>query len=118
MRDRNSDDLTSWEQAFVELNDKLGNEVWGIRQEPNGNKGFRLRVYINEESWEEKVLEETNGTLDGQPLVFTVYDQDEYTLDQARRAMNEDLRRKAEEYAEETETATRDPDGDVQGDSR
>lgn len=116
MRDRNSDDLTSWEQAFVELNEKLGNNVWGVSIEGDGAGGERLRIYINHEEFEKEVLEETNGTLDGHSLVFTVYDQYDYALKQSKKAMSEDLKRKIEEYAE-TETTSRGTDGDVQGDS-
>lgn len=117
MRDRNSDDLTSWEQAFVSLNEKLGNDVWGVRQEPNGSGGFRLRIFINNASLKDKVLEETKGTLDGHALVFTIYSQSDYALSESRRAGSEKMNGKAEEHAK-TETATRGTDGTMQGDSR
>jgi len=116
MRDRNSDDLTSWEKAFVSLNEKLGNNVWGIRQESDGSSGFRLRIYINDESLEDEVLKETNGILDGYSLVFTVYDQHDHALAESTRAMNDVLQRKVEEHAK-AEATTHSTDGDVQGNS-
>lgn len=116
MRDRNSDDLTSWEQAFVELNEKLGNEVWGVRQESDGSGKFRLRIFINHDSHKQKVLEETNGILDGHSLVFTTYNQGEYALSEARRLKSEELTKKEENHAK-AETTTCSTNGDVQRDS-
>jgi len=120
MRDRNSDDLTDWEKSFVELNEKMGNDVWGIQSESDGSGGIRLRVYISHESFESKVLEETNGILDGHSIMFTVYSQYDYALLESGRAMSEDLKKRIEEYAENTkaEGPTSSIDGDVQGDSR
>lgn len=102
MNNRAYEDLEQWEQAFYDLNMKLGNEVWGARLEGDGATGSRMRVFINSAEWEEKVLQETNGVLAGHPLVFTVYSQEEHS----RKLQEKEILEKEEEYVEATTTST------------
>ncbi len=117
MNGRKYDELKAWEKAFYDLNKKIGNDVWGARLEADGSGKFRMRVFISHESFKAEVLKETGGSICDHPLVFTVYEQDAHALSVSRRAMNEDLRKKAEEYAKSTlqygEDATRSTDGDL-----
>lgn len=78
MKNRAYEDLENWEQAFHDLNMKLGNEVWGACLERDVASKTRMRVFIHSEGWKEKVLQETSGRIVGYPLVFTVRSQDEY----------------------------------------
>ena len=92
MKNRKYEDLEKWEQAFFDLNKKIGNDAWGARLEGSGtSESYRLRIFMNNASVEEKILKETNGFLEGHPLVFTVYTQEAYSLREHRQTFHEAL---------------------------
>jgi len=96
------EDLEQWEQAFTDLNKKVGNEVWGARLEGSGQGGkFRLRIFINNMEVKAQVLKETNGVLGGHPLVFTLYTQESHSQRMLGRALKKTvIRKKVKDLAE------------------
>lgn len=105
MDGRTYEELSLWEKAFYDLNAKIGNDVWGASLEGDGTGGRRMRVYINKEELEAKVLTETKGTIAGYPLVFTVLNQDHYALSEIKRKLEQAIRdAKQEKLERETST--------------
>jgi len=73
--------MENWQWVFQQLNQKLGKEVWGARVEEieteDGASLERMRVFVENENFQNAVLMETSGTLDKYKLVFTVLRQED-----------------------------------------
>jgi len=69
-----------WHLAFKELNEKLGNDVWGARVEQADVEDDRnlefIRIFITNAKFERSVLKETSGILAGRKILFTILEQE------------------------------------------
>lgn len=74
----NYNELETWQKAFHDLNLKLGNDVWGACLEDGTSGQIMMKIFINNASLKQVVLDETNGRLAGYEIIFEVYSQEEY----------------------------------------
>lgn len=68
------DGLEPWQWDFKLLNDKLGNDVWGCRLETDiqvHDEEF-VRIFVNSNTYKEKITEMTGGVLAGRKIYFTI----------------------------------------------
>jgi hypothetical protein len=78
MNNRTYEELEDWEKAFYDLNEKLGNDVWGAKLEDDGEGNACMRVYVNKKECIKLVSQETNDEIAGYDVVFTVFSQEEH----------------------------------------
>jgi len=71
-----------WQKAFTELNEKLGNDVWGafLELDDENEEIWNMVIYVNDRSWIDPVIKETKGILAGHTVKVRIFTQEQHNL--------------------------------------